>query len=410
MSIQSEIDRISIGISNAYNSVMNLGGLIPEVKNVDNLSKAIDSITSIDRKHIYGVVWDENHSKFIRTDGAENFTDPVPAIGNGSGSSPFDKIRPWSGMLKVEDSASGDILVSIPKYYLKVSNFPFSVQISPFPINGFVVDPSHRDRGDGKGERDVVYIGRYECDGTTYGSTGNPGIAVNKTLSTFRDNIKAKGNGYYQADYAIQLTIWFLYLVEYANWDSQLVIGKGVVNYQNNYPASPGLTDNITYHTGRRSEDNSGGTSSAIQYRWIENLWGNTNEFRDGIIINVSGNNPRICTYDNPNNFTNNINGVGVKIRYINLPRSATQGYVKTWQLDPNDSTFLFPLDYTKNIDESFIKDYCIVNYQSYKVPLIGGFMTDNDLAGIFAINISYDSSGSISKSNLVGSRIQKLP
>lgn len=53
---------------------------------------------------IYGVEWDWTSSgptKGTRTDGAAGFADPQPAVNNGNGSSPFDGLMPWAGMVKV---------------------------------------------------------------------------------------------------------------------------------------------------------------------------------------------------------------------------------------------------------------------------------------------------------------------
>ena len=52
---------------------------------------------------IYGVQWAGNSSTaWSRTDDAAGFTDPVPAVNNGSGSSPFDNLYPWSGMERTD--------------------------------------------------------------------------------------------------------------------------------------------------------------------------------------------------------------------------------------------------------------------------------------------------------------------
>lgn len=52
---------------------------------------------------IYGVEWDWTSSgptKGTRTDAAAGFSDPNPAVNNGNGSSPFDNLMPWAGMVK----------------------------------------------------------------------------------------------------------------------------------------------------------------------------------------------------------------------------------------------------------------------------------------------------------------------
>lgn len=176
---------------------------------------------------IYGVTWDGSSTTALtRTDDSALFADPVPAVGTGAGSSPFDNCLPWSGMTKVTDG--NNTLVKIPKFWVKVTHSPFKVQIADQATDGFQVSPAHRDRGDGVGERDVVYIGRYECNSSYQSRTGQS-PRVNTSLSTFRSGIKALGTGYYQADFALQLTLWYLYLVEFANWNGQTKIGRGNV-------------------------------------------------------------------------------------------------------------------------------------------------------------------------------------
>ena len=55
---------------------------------------------------IYGVDFTnmQTTSKCIRTDDAANFADPQPAVAGGTGSSPFDNIMPWSGMVRSSSS------------------------------------------------------------------------------------------------------------------------------------------------------------------------------------------------------------------------------------------------------------------------------------------------------------------
>ena len=69
--------------------------------------------------HIYGAEWSGNsETTWTRTDEAAGFSNPSPAVNNGTGSSPFDNLMPWAGMEIVEDAEAGT-LVSIPKYWYK---------------------------------------------------------------------------------------------------------------------------------------------------------------------------------------------------------------------------------------------------------------------------------------------------
>ncbi len=341
---------------------------------------------------IYGVTWDGSSTTALtRTDDAALFSDPVPAVGTGSGSSPFDSCLPWSGMTKVTDG--NNVLVAIPKFWVKVTHSPFKVQITDQATDGFQVSPAHRDRGDGVGERDVVYIGRYECNSSYYSKTGQA-PKVSTALATFRSGIKALGTGYYQADYALQLTLFYLYLVEFADWNSQSKIGRG--NVDSGAVINTGGTDSMTYHTGRAA-----GTDGnvAIQYRNIENLWGNVLEWRDGIIFYGAG----MCTYNNPENFADTYNNTGATVRSNTGPTSS--GWIKAWGYDTTDNSFIYPST-VGGSDTTYVPDSC--DYNSGVVGLyVGGYYYSGTNAGLFYLG-GYDAPSLTS--SVLGSRLQKLP
>lgn len=228
---------------------------------------------------IYGAYWDGSaNQQFVRTDDSADFDDPIPAIGAGaSGSSPFDTLYPWSEMNIVEDPECGT-MVKIPKFYYKLetrSTGSLSIKIANRQTEGFHVCPACADRGDGTGERDYVLVGRYLCANNCKSTSGDA-ILGGRTRSQFRTSIHELGDRVFQYDFMTHVTIWFLYLVEYANWNSQNKIGWGG-------PASnaiTGGTDNMLYHTGSTEAL---GNVSRVQYRNIEDLWSAKTFFCDGI-------------------------------------------------------------------------------------------------------------------------------
>lgn len=342
--------------------------------------------------HIYGASWDgSSTTKLTRTDDAGLFTDPVPAVGNGAGSSPFDNRLPWSGMTKTTDG--NNVLVAIPKYWVKVSHAPFKVQIADKATPGYQVSPAHRDRGDGKGERDVVYIGRYECDGS-YMSRSGQAPKVSTPLATFRSGIHALGATYWQADIALHLTWWFLYIVEYADWNGQTAIGQGNVN--SGAKINTGATDSMTYHTGRAAGTDG---QTAVQYRNIENPWGNVLEWRDGIIFSDAN----ISTYNNPANFSDSYNGTGATVR--SNKRATTGGWIKAWGHDTNDPSFIYPSE-VGGSETTFVPDYCNY-YTGVRALCVGGGYINGTYAGPFYLGGNNAPSSTVGN---LGSRLQKLP
>lgn len=258
-------------------------------------------------RHIYGVEWDgSSTTKWTRTDEAVDFADPVPYVkGANVTGSPFDNLQPWAGMMKSE--RIGGIMVSIPKFWYKLTQngIGMKIQIATYAANGFQVSPAHMDRGDGKGERDVVYIGRYCCGTTNYQSVTGQIPIGSITRSSARINIHALGQNIWQFDFILYFTLWLLYLVEFADWDSQLKIGYGC-GYSST-PQNMGYTDSMPYHTGTMQSSRTT-FGLGIQYRNIEGLWDNCFVWCDGCYNDNNGLNIIV----NPNNFSDNANGVFV--------------------------------------------------------------------------------------------------
>ena len=255
---------------------------------------------------IYGVSWDGTSTTLLsRTDDAAGFTNPVAYMaGISNYGSPFDDKLPWSGMTVSEDSAAGK-LVAIPKFWYKLtqSGNGLKIQIADAATDGFSVSPAHMDRGDGKGERDVVYIGRYHCRSSDYKSYGGSAPKNNITRSTARSGIHALGSTVWQSDFLMAFTIWLLYIVEYANWNSQAVIGYGCGN--NSGVQNMGYTDSMPYHTGTTASARTT-YGATTQYRNIEGLWDNCYDWMDGCYYNSNG----MMVILNPSAFSDSSGGV----------------------------------------------------------------------------------------------------
>lgn len=257
---------------------------------------------------IYGVQWDgTSTTKWTRTDEAAGFTDPVPYTAGKTAaqcSSPFDNLQPWAGMVK--STRTGGVMVAIPKFWYKLEKVGngLKIQIATKATTGFSVSPAHMNRGDGKGERDVVYIGRYHC-GTNFKSNSGQVPKLSTTRANFRTSIHALGANIWQADFALRFTLWLLYLVEFADWNTQKTIGKGCGDGSS--AKAMGYTDSMPYHTGT-TQSNRDTYGLGTQYRNIEGLWDNCYDFADGCYNASNGLNIIL----NPNNFSDSSGGVSV--------------------------------------------------------------------------------------------------
>lgn len=341
--------------------------------------------------HIYGVEWDwtsSGQTKGTRTDAAASFGDPSPAVNNGSGSSPFDNLMPWSGMVK--ETRSGGVEVKEPKYWFKWTKTgkKLKLQIADGYVEGFSVDPVNRDRGDGLGELDYSYIGRYHC-ASGYKSTTGAAQQVNITRSQARTGIHNLGANFWQMDFAQFWYVNMLFLVEFADWNGER-IGRG--SSTSSSKMNNGQTDAMGYHTGTTaaSRDSYGFT----QYRNIEGWWDNVYDWMDGCYYNNNG----LNVISNPNNFSDSANGTLVGTPSSGYPSDFTIPTASglEWALFPsaaNGSQTTYAPD-----DWFFGGNYPYLNH--------GGNYSRNRSHGPFCVK----GNGASASNDSIGCRLQERP
>ena len=347
----------------------------------------------VDIPHIYGASWDgTSTTKWTRTDEAAGFTDPVPYTAGKTAaqcSSPFDNLQPWASMVK--SNRAGGVMVAIHKFWYKLTKNGngLKIQIATKATAGFSVSPAHMNRGDGKGERDVVYIGRYHC-GSNFKSNSGQVPKLSTTRADFRTSIHALGANIWQADFALRFTLWLLYLVEFADWNTQKTIGKGCGDGSS--AKAMGYTDSMPYHTGT-TQSNRDTYGLGTQYRNIEGLWDNCYDFCDGCYNNGNGLNIIL----NPNNFSDTSGGVSVG--------TPTSGWPSAFNV-VNQAGFPMIIPSASNGGEEVAScDYWDFG-ASNPVICVGGYYGQSGHLGLFYVNYT---SATGASANL-GSRLQELP
>lgn len=355
--------------------------------------------------HTYGITWECGSTSPVcaRIGDSAAFEAPVPAIGTGSGASPFDTLMPWAGMVRSTDANAGEV-VAIPKYWYRINKDgnTLSIEIADGAKDGFSVSPAHMDRGDGKGERDIVYVGRYHCGtgdsaGTTVGSVSGKLPQVQGTRAQFREAIHALGDNVWQFDYATYWTIAMLYLVEFANWDSQAMIGYGCGN--GDEAVASGYTDSMTYHTGTNLSSRAS-YGNGVQYRWIEGLWDNVADWIDGYYQD----NLAVNIVLNPAEFSDTEGGAAIGNVTENF------GWVTNWTVPSADgySWAMLPSAFDK--DSQTAAGTCDYSgfLSSGVVLIFGGYFVDQDPDyGLFSLDGRNRASGSYRS---VGARLLVLP
>lgn len=339
--------------------------------------------------HIYGASWDgTSTTKWSRTDEAAEFTDPVPYVaGASSYGSPFDSLQPWAGMTVSE--RTGGTMVAIPKFWYKLTQNGrgMTIQIADRAVEGYSVSPAHMDRGDGHGERDVVYIGRYHCNGTYKSGTGSP--RANMTRSSARSGIHNLGSTIWQSDFAMRFTVWLLYIVEFCDWNSQAKIGYGCSPSSSTF--AMGYTDSMPYHTG--TDQSSRATYGGTQYRNIEGLWDNVYDWMDGCYYNGNGLNLIL----NPNNFSDSSGGTSVG--------TPSNGWPSAFNVATAGGFPMFYPTAASGSDSTYSCDYWYFS-SSYPCLCVGGNYSQNTNRGLFYVNY-YSVSSTYAN---IGCRLQELP
>lgn len=207
------------------------------------------------------------------------------------------------------------------------------------------------------------------------GSKTDKPPAYGFTRSGARRNISSKGSKWYQFDFATYSAIYLLYIVEWADWNSQAKIGKGYTDTSNSELINNGGTDSMTFHTGRASGTDG---KTAVQYRWIENLWGNIGQFVDG--INLQGSTAYVCV--NPANYADDTCTNYTRVGDVSLPSADDFiGRMSPGSLD----WCLLPVGIlgssSTKVTDFFNKsnDWTVLN--------VGGYWSEGSKAGLFRFN-----------------------
>lgn len=200
----------------------------------------------IDTGHTYGIrrkINDNSSSEWERTQDAVGKTAAAKIATDTIPTNDFDKCYPWSQM-KVcninnevytfdeepgfsRDGSNGNVFVHIPKFWFKRwistdedENTYDNIEIADYPRSGFI-------------EMNITDPGAYNTsinNGKAESVSGKvPKYNYNK--ANFRNNAEAVGEKYCLLDAKTIFVIQMLFLVEYANSDSQVMLGQGIVNY-----------------------------------------------------------------------------------------------------------------------------------------------------------------------------------
>ncbi|HBJ98097.1 MAG TPA: hypothetical protein DDY82_03405 [Clostridiales bacterium] len=343
----------------------------------------------LEKMKIYGVDnVGQSFTTLTRTDSATNLT---YTVGQSEIKSDFDNCYPWCEMTEIVDE-TGNVFVKIPKFYSKITknaNGTYKLQISGCRYDGFstlFID------GEGN-EIDYVLVGKYEgsydADAQSIKSQSGKTIKTNLSLTNFRTACKKNGEGYQQYDFLIDCIIKELFTIEFANTDSQSIM-KGFTHSDNTTFLITGHTDNVKTPSGSYNNnhdlleepwtDTSCNTDGkhACKYRGMENLWGNTWTWCDG--INFDNTKVFICT--NPKHYQSN--KYDAPYFYVG-ERVNSSGYVKVVAPLEKNTLLTFVSELGAG-SSTYYSDFCY-NSESGKILACGGSWRFSTNAGLWMCN-----------------------
>lgn len=379
-----------------------VGGLIAGLSKAfekPEMTKSTDEVT-VHEDHspkIYGVEGEINQESLLtRTDDAVDMTYTIHTT-EGLIDSDFDSADIYKNIREYTD-ARGNVFVSIPKHYVKYtwneSNNTLKTQISSYKYPGFILYPCFRlDSGI---EIDSIKVGKYDCGGTSERATSVSGVAPlgNITIDDMRTACKANNTSavrtYQQLDIWTWVMIQDLFKVEFATTNSQAVM-RGRVD--DGSLANSGSCDEIGVNKSGWNL-----TTHVMTYRGIENLYGNTNQWLDG--INLLSYQAYVC-YKTASYHSEVTTG---DYSVVDYHLATGSGNADQIGFDPNNPFVRLAVHYNGT-------DYDVGGYYNDSsafggaVMYVGGGYNDGSNAGLFKVG---SASASITYSNFGGRLLLK--
>ena len=244
----------------------------------------------------------------------------------------------------------------------------------------------------------LASIGYVDSSGTTVHVKPASGLTQNLTRPNSMTIAKNRGTGWYALTFKLTSAIQMLITVEYG-CNSQVNIADGVVSITDNtsYNCASYVGSTVGNTTGRAAstinEINgtettyTSATTTSVNWRGIENMWGNIWKWVDGINIYGNGSQrggvPYVCTDMNFSD-TNTANYESVGFTVAN-----TDGYVKYfgWGNDKYDWVFMPSTAGSGGASASTtVGDYFYktANLNGYRAALLGGHWNYSSSAGVF--------------------------
>ena len=332
------------------------------------------------------------------TEGSEDWDDffgHYPVLLDASGNE-LGKLNP-NNYAQYEDGTAApinvlgsyDVMVAFPKRGLKISTESNKVTVS------MTDDPDNADfkyyahSYGAHNNCDVVYVGAYKAsaNGTKLYSCSGQSPLGEQTIGTFRTYANNRGEGYEQMTFYVRTFLCCAYILRFGNLNSQSAVGQGYVKASEK--TNTGATNSHGMNYGTTSQ------TTQIKCLGIEDLWGNVNEWVDGIFSSSTRNILTAIYNKNMNDtgsgYKDNGQGAAANIgNYMNKPQGTTETGFVAKEVSGSASTYFC--------------DYAGLYASS--LAAAGGNYGNTGNAGVFRLYVSVSASRS---SASIGGRLIKF-
>lgn len=268
--------------------------------------------------------------------------------------------------------ASYDVMVAFPKRGLKIStaNNKVTISMTDDPDNAEFKYYAHSYGS--HNNCDLVYVGAYKAsaNGTKLYSCSGQSPLVSETIGTFRTYANNRGTGYEQMTFYVRTYLCCAYILRFGNLNSQSAVGRGFVD-GNSAATTTGQTDARGMNWGE--------TTGKYQSKClgIEDMWGNVQEWVDGIYSSSTRNILTAIYNKNMNDtgsgYQDNGQGASSDIgNYMSAPQGTTETGFVAKEVSGSASTYFC--------------DYA--NLYASRVACAGGHSSYADSAGVFQLNV----------------------
>ena len=441
------------------------GATVAQITNLQEQINDVRTFVGYEQDDVYGVEVDFVNKKFTRLAGAENMTagDDFSALTPWGGrkrciltnegvvlayrgETGYTEAGATTQAITVGDTEypSGtkvQVMVEQPIFYVKTvpvsgaaANSGRGKQyskaryyISPTPKTGFKPVGGFKDANGNL--QDKIYLAAYE--GCVYDSSAGTyckddtlvadfatdmllssiasakpasGLSQVLTRANARKMANNRGTGWQLSNiFSLSATQWLI-LVEYASFDAQSKIGKGVSTFTDDGTTNMSVITGATAGVGNGSGIPDGGTDGqcSVSYRGEENLWGNIWTWLDGINIYNTATESTVYVKEFGTMADDTADG------YTALGFSAKNGsgYISAFGIDEDLAEVFIPVALAGSSTLP-VGDYFWNAYTGWRVAILGGKWDDGSICGAWCLSWIAASS---SRVRSIGGRLLYVP